>query len=107
MEARYRLNGPALRRLRVAHGYPSAEALAHALQIPRSRVYRLENGQVRVTTTEYNDILHLFGLEDGALKATGTPCPRCGHVETANRNTAPEETDEDGTGTVKGLPHAA
>ena len=36
-----------LRTVRVAHGYPSAAALAHHLRLPASTIKRAERGQLR------------------------------------------------------------
>lgn len=80
MAPRVDLDGPTLRQTRKAHGYTSARLLADATGLTPRQIYHLETGQTTVAEKDYLTLINVFGLEPGALKATGTPCPHCGHA---------------------------
>lgn len=78
MGRRFHLHGPTLRRTRKAHGYASAALLATATGLTPRQVYLLETGRTTIAETDYDTLLTVFGLPDGALR--GTSCPHCGHT---------------------------
>lgn len=83
MERRFHLDGLTLRRTRKAHGYASAAALADATGLTPRQIYHLETGRTTIAEADYRTLLNVFGLQDGALKATTDPCPHCGHTPAA------------------------
>ena len=86
---------PHLRALRRQRGYTSAALFGQKVGLSPGQVYDLDRQQTTVTDPAYRNILNIFGLEDGALKATGNACPYCGHAETEDRK--PHEEVPNGT----------